>query len=76
MAMSLAVGCGHMALGHIPNGTEVWLVHHRLVASSTANERRAVLVLEGPVLVQRLQPRLADLIVAGHRSMRVIGSSR
>jgi hypothetical protein len=46
-----------------------------VVAGSIANERRAVLVLEGPVLVRRRGPRLADVVVTGRSSTRVVGSS-
>jgi hypothetical protein len=47
-----------------------------IVAGSVATESSAVLVLEGPVLVRRRGPRLAEVIVTGRPSARVIGSSR
>jgi len=45
-----------------------------IVASSLDRERRAVLVLEGPLLVQRLGPRQAEVIVSGAPNLRVVGA--
>lgn len=44
-----------------------------IVAGSIASEHSAVLVLEGPVLVRKRGPRLAEVIVTGRPSARVIG---